>query len=364
MTILVVVVILVCLILVHEFGHFLAAKLFRVRVDEFGIGFPPRALLLGKLRETEYTLNWIPFGGFVRLYGEQEDSGQHGRGSFMDSPRWKQGVILIAGVAMNAIAAYALFAVALGTGVPAIVNQLQPNQHAELLVSEVLPGSPAEAAGIALGDQIVSMQDAEGSVPEALTPSAMVAFISDHAGQPLSVTYVHSGATTTATVIPANGVNTLNAAQPAIGIGLVLVANVALPPLQAMQEAIYTTRESFVLVGQGLWEIVKTAAHGTPDLTGVVGPVGLVSQVGQAEQNGLGEVLELAAFISVNLTIVNLIPIPALDGGRLLVLLVEAIMRKSAPKLAVELLNTIGVALIILLMVTVTYNDIARLLFA
>ena len=163
-------------------------------------------------------------------------------------------------------------------------------------------------------------------------------------------------------MIPANSVNPQNAGRPAIGVGLVLVADVALPLPAAMQQAFWTTGDSFVLVWQGLWEIIQTAAHGSPDLSGVVGPVGLVSQVGQAAQNGWGEVLELAAFISVNLTIVNLIPIPALDGGRLLVLLVEAIMRKRAPKLAVQLLNTIGVALIILLMVTVTYNDIARLL--
>ncbi len=141
-----------------------------------------------------------------------------------------------------------------------------------------------------------------------------------------------------------------------------LVANVALPPLAALHQAFYTTANSFVLVSQSLWEIIETAAHGSPNLSGVVGPVGLVSQVGEAERNGVGEVIELAAFISINLTIVNLIPIPALDGGRLLVLILEAIMRKNAPKLAVQLLNTVGVALIILLMVTVTYNDIARLL--
>lgn len=362
MTILIVIVILVFLILIHEFGHFLAAKIFRVRVDEFGVGFPPRALLFGKLGDTEYTLNWIPFGGFVRLYGEQEDSKEHGKGSFMDSPRWKQAIILVAGVAMNAIAAYALFAIALSVGVPAVVSQLEPNQNAQLLVSDVVAGSPAESVGIVPGDQILSVQDAQGNTPEALTPAALVAFVSDHGGQNLVVTYLNGTATSTATLIPANGVNTQNAAQPAIGIGLVLVADQALPPLQAMYQALYTTGDSFVLVAQSLWNIIETAAHGSPNLSGVVGPVGLVSQVGQAEQNGIGEVIELAAFISINLTIVNLIPIPALDGGRLLVIILEAIMRKSAPKLAIQLLNTVGVALILLLMVTVTYNDIARLL--
>ncbi|MDR3571388.1 MAG: site-2 protease family protein [Candidatus Pacebacteria bacterium] len=362
MTAVVVVVILVFLILVHELGHFTAAKLFGVRVEEFGIGFPPRALLMGTINSTEYTLNWIPFGGFVRLFGEQEDANEHGKGSFIDAPRWKQAIILLAGVAMNAITAYVLFAVALGVGVPAVVDQLQPNQSAQLFVSDVLPGSPADSAGIAAGDQIISIQDSRGDAPAALTPSAMVAFVSDHGGVPLTVTYLHQNATTSSSVVPANGVNTQNAGQPAIGIGLVMVANVALSPLQAMQQAIYTTGNSFVLIAQGLWGIIQTALQGSPNLSGVEGPVGLVSQVGQAERSGVGEVIELAAFISVNLAIVNLIPIPALDGGRLFILAIEAIMRKSAPKLAVQLLNTIGVALIILLMITVTYNDIARLL--
>ncbi len=362
MTILIVIVILVFLILVHELGHFVAAKLFGVRVDEFGIGFPPRALLFGKLGDTEYTLNWIPFGGFVRLYGEEEDSGDRGPGSFVSSPKWKQAIVLIAGVFMNATAAYALFAVALGTGVPSIVDQMQPGQPAQLLVSDVLPGSPADAAGIAAGDQIIAVQDPQGDTPSALTPDSMVAFVSAHGGQALAIEYVHGVATSTATVIPANGVNTQNAAQPAIGVGLVLVANVALSPLAAMQQAIYTTGASFSLVWQGLWQIIDSALHGAPNLSQVVGPVGLVSQVSQAQQNGFGEVLELAAFVSVNLTIVNSIPIPALDGGRLLVVILEALMRKRAPKLAVQLLNTIGIALIILLMVTVTYNDVARLL--
>src|SRR3990167_6385383 len=101
-----VVAILVLLIVVHEFGHFIAAKIFGIRVDEFGIGYPPRAFSFGKWGETEYTLNWIPFGGFVRLFGEEEE---HGRGSFADAPRWKQAVILVAGVTMNIVAAWGLF---------------------------------------------------------------------------------------------------------------------------------------------------------------------------------------------------------------------------------------------------------------
>ena len=361
MTIVLVIVILVFLIVVHELGHFIAAKIFGVRVEEFGVGYPPRALMFGKIGETEYTLNWLPFGGFVRLFGEQEDTDEHGRGSFMDSPRWKQAVILVAGVAMNAIAAWGLFAWALTEGVPRVVDQLQPNESAQLVVSDVVAGSPAEAAGVMAGDQVISLSDPSGTEPAAMTPDAFVAFVSDEGGRPITLTFLHEGVTTTASMIPAHAVVAQNAGRPAIGVGLVLVATQAIPFDQALKESVTTTEDSFVIVGQGLWEILKTALHGSPDLTNVVGPVGLVAVVGEAARSGLGQVLELAAFISVNLTIVNLIPIPALDGGRLLVLIVEAIMRKSAPKLAIQVLNTVGVALIILLMITVTYHDVARL---
>src|SRR3569832_2217708 len=108
MTAFLVIAILVLLIVVHELGHFIAAKIFGVKVIEFGIGYPPRALTFGIWGGTEYTLNWIPFGGFVRLFGDDDD-GRHGKGTFIDAPRWRQAVILVAGVTMNLIAAWALF---------------------------------------------------------------------------------------------------------------------------------------------------------------------------------------------------------------------------------------------------------------
>src|SRR4051812_20042956 len=119
MIVLLVLAILVFLIVAHEFGHFIVAKLFKVRVDEFGIGYPPRAYLLGKIGDTEYTLNWIPFGGFVRLFGEEDT---RGKGSLADAARWKQALILFAGVFANALVAYLLFAVAFTQGVPRIVD--------------------------------------------------------------------------------------------------------------------------------------------------------------------------------------------------------------------------------------------------
>ena len=148
----------------------------------------------------------------------------------------------------------------------------------------------------------------------------------------------------------------------ALGIALALVANTSLPWGEAALSAFYQTGDAFKMVSSGLWGLAKGALRGAPDISQIVGPVGIVSFVGEASQNGFGSVLLLAAMISVNLAIINLIPIPALDGGRLLILAIEGIMRRGAPRLAVQMLNALGIALIVLLMVTVTYHDIARLL--
>jgi regulator of sigma E protease len=362
LTALLVVAILVFLIVTHELGHFIAAKIFGVRVDEFGVGYPPRAFSFGTWGGTEYTLNWIPFGGFVRLYGEDADA--HGRGSFIEAKRWKQALILIAGVAMNALVAWLLFAAALHAGIPQVIDpgSVASGAPAHLEISDVVAGSPAAAAGIAPGDEILGMTDQNGTALSTLTPEAVSAYVKVRGGQQISIAYLHGNATSSATVVPANAVIPGAAATPALGVGLVEVSNVSLPWGQALSQGLRNTRNAFETVGSSLWQLIAGAFHGTADLQDVVGPVGLVGVVGQAAQNGSGDVLALAGFIAVNLAIINLIPIPALDGGRLVIVAIEAIIRRKAPPLAIQVLNTIGIALIILLMITVTYHDIARLL--
>jgi len=361
-TALLVIVILVALIVVHEFGHFLAAKIFGVRVDEFGVGYPPRAFLFGKRGDTEYTLNWIPFGGFVRLYGEDENA-RHGAGSLADAPRWKQAVILIAGVAMNALVALALFVFALHVGIPRVVDAPQPHIPAHLLVSDVVPGSPADAAGIIAGSEITGIADSEGSrIIDTLTPETVTAFVRSHPGEPLRIDYTYAGSPKHATAHSAQGVLRDNAGVPALGIGLVLVSNVRAPWGEAIKQSLPLAYSEFAQTLSGLGHIAVSALRGNADISQVVGPVGLAGVVGEAVRGGLGQILLLAGLIGVNLAIINLIPIPVLDGGRLLVVIIEAILRRPAPRLVLQILNTFGVAVIILLMVTVTYNDIARLL--
>lgn len=360
-TILLVIGILVFLIVVHELGHFIAAKWFGVRVEEFGIGYPPRAFTFGRWGGTEYTLNWLPFGGFVRLFGDVGEN-QHGQGSFVDKKRGVQAIVLVAGVAMNALSAWLLFSTAFYIGVPRPVETVAEGTPAWLLVAEVVPGSPASLAGITAGDRIVEVKDTRGAV-KTLTPDAVADFISTRGGKEIAFSYIRgAGATTTAIVRPAHAVIPGNADTPAIGVSMMLVATQSLSFVDSLKSGFLSTTSAFQAILAGLGDMAKNAFKGEPVFKDIIGPVGLVGVVGNAAENGVGNVLALAAFISVNLVIINLLPIPALDGGRLFILGVEAVIRRDASRFALRLLNAIGIAFIIFLMVTVTYNDIARLL--
>src|SRR3989344_3805874 len=360
-TALLVIAILVFLIVAHELGHFVVAKLFRVRVEEFGIGYPPRAFTLGKIGETEYTLNWIPFGGFVRLFGDVGKE-ERGRGSLVDAPRIVQAAILIAGVAMNTLGAWMLFTAAYHTGIPRVVEERVAGESVQLIVAQVVPGSPADAAGLKPGDEVLSIVDSQDVTLSEMSPTNFSDFVRTRGGKALTLTYLHEKETITTTITPAHAVIPDDAGRPAVGMALYMVSAQSLPWGDAAREGASALLNAFRVVGQGLWGIVERALAGDPSLAGVVGPIGLVGVVGNAAQSGFGNVLALAAFISVNLAIINLIPIPALDGGRLFLLGVETVLRREAPRLFLQMLNAVGVLLIIFLMITVTYNDIARLL--
>lgn len=361
MTALLVIAILVLLIVVHEFGHFIIAKICKVRVEEFGVGYPPRAFLIGTWGKTEYTINWLPFGGFVRLYGD-DGNFYKGHGSIADAPRLVQAAILIAGVTANALLAYFLFAQSLVLGVPTIVESATPGEAAHLYITEIVPGSPAASTGMVPGDEIISVVDVKDQRLDTLTPEAMMEYVKAHGGKDITITYDHGDAIKTVTIQPANAVIPSAAGRPALGVGLALVANRALSWPEALYESFFVTKDAFVSTAQNLWMTLSGMFVGKGNFSDIVGPVGLVSVVHVASENGIGNVLKLAAFISVNLAIINMVPIPALDGGRLLVLAIEAILRKPLPKVSVQLLNVFSILLVGLLMIVVTYHDIARLL--
>ena len=361
---LLVIAILVVLIVGHELGHFIVAKLMGVRVVEFGLGYPPRAFRIGRWGGTEYTINWLPFGGFVRLYGDEleheELTGKKKLWSLANAPLYAQALILAAGIVMNIFLGWALFTLGFMEGLPTSVPEGTPGAH--LVVNGVLPNSPAEVAGITTGDELLSITADDGTAAKDMTPTAVIAFVQAHGGKKLTLTYDRAGATETATIIPAHAVLTETAGRPALGVALALVSETHVSVIGAIVAGFYRTIDILTQVTVGIYGLIADALHGHLDLTSVIGPVGLVSVVDTAAGYGWGQILGIAAFISINLAVINLIPIPAFDGGRLLFVALEALFRRRIPSLIAQFFNLAGFGLIIILMVLVTYHDIAHLL--
>lgn len=363
--------VLVLLIVVHELGHFLVAKLFKIKVDEFGIGYPPRAFTIGTYGETTYTLNWLPFGGFVRIFGERHDveySAKEKKRAFVHKNRFIQAAVLVAGVIFNLIFAWLLFSATLMMGAPTAIDESEAaGLETRLIVSSVVAGSPADAVGLAAGDEIVSIGvvSEPSEVLEELTPSNTAAFIQAHAGEQLRVVYIRDQqghVTDEVVVTPAHGVLNETPGTPAVGVAMALVANKSLSLFPALAQGFTGTLHALQTVTIGLFGFFAAAATGSADWSQVAGPVGIAGLVGDASSVGLAYLLYFTAFISVNLAVINLLPLPALDGGRLLFIAIEGAMRRPISEKIATVFNVVGFTLIIVLMVVITYHDIARLL--
>lgn len=363
MTILLFIVVLVVLIVVHEFGHFVAAKWSGMRVDEFGIGYPPRAAGF-RHGETEYTINWLPFGGFVKIYGEDGDATGTGR-AFADKPKWRQAAVLVAGIAMNLILAWALLSITLALGTPRVLTAEEATRadDAVLMVASVLPGSPADDAGLVPGDVIRDVT-AGGPVFAGASPEAFTAFIaSQEPEMPLSLTFARTGEAEPRVVhvTPERGVVEADPERLALGVGVASVGTLPVPLHEAPWEGLLITIEATRQTALGLVEFFASLLTLSADLSSVSGPVGIAGAVGVASESGLAALLSITAVISINLALINLLPVPALDGGRLLFVLIEAVIRRRIPAPVAGAVNAVGFMLLILLMVVVTANDLFRL---
>lgn len=351
------------LVLVHEFGHFYAAKRSGVRVDEFGLGFPPRAWGK-KIGETVYSLNWIPFGGFVKIFGETPDDdsikGHDSSRSFVNKPRWIQVVILASGVAMNVVFAWLLFSIAYMSGMTTSVSESNASyiKDSRVIVLDALPGSPAEKAGIAQGDQIRSFKAASGATTTASSVESIQEAIAGSSGEPVAFEVDRLTETAYVEVVPEQGVL---GDKYAIGISMDLVGSVKLPAHEALWEGAKLTGRMFLGIVGGIYTLIADAVMGNGDLSQVSGPVGIARLVGDAGELGFVYLLSFTAFISLNLAVLNLVPFPALDGGRILFVAIEAVRRKAiSPKVA-NTMNAIGFCILILFMLFVTYKDIVKL---
>lgn len=354
--------VLFVLVLVHEWGHFIVAKKTGMRVDEFAIGFPPKLFSI-KRGETEYTINLLPIGGFVRIFGENLDTAKDTLDqprSFAARPRWAQALVLVAGVTMNIILAWFLFAATFMIGVPTAVEEAAATNGAELYIAGVLPGSALEGE-VSGGSKVTAVSSAEDTLT-TLTPSAFSEYIQAHAEQAVTLEITSGKKTKTVTVTPEYGVIADDASKAAIGVSLALVETVQQPFFSALSAASVATVDGLRDISVGLYSLLRDTVHGTADFSQVAGPVGIVGMVGDAASLGITTLLTFMALISLNLAVINMLPMPALDGGRLLFVAFEAVTRRAINPVWAGRLNLVGFVLLMLLMVIVTWNDIARLL--
>jgi regulator of sigma E protease len=364
MSIIIFFIILLVLVLVHEFGHFFTAKKFGIRVDEFGFGFPPKLFGI-KWGETEYTFNLLPIGGFVKIFGENPDeentTGPDSARSFVNKAKWKQAIVLLAGVFMNFMLAWVLFSFGFMSGLPTSVGSEREGsilENVNTVIISVSPESPAFKSGLKIGDKIISLKSNNSFISE-INPENIKSFIANNGGEEIEVGYVRGNNEEDFKFLKVKP--EIIDKTPKIGISMDEIGIAKLPFFSAFSEGmkltVYVTKNTAL----GLYSLIKDALVGKGSLSAVTGPVGLVGVVGDAYNFGFAYLLSFAALISVNLAVINLVPFPALDGGRLLFLLIEKIKGSRINPKFFNFANMIGFGILILFMIFVTYHDIVKL---
>jgi len=381
MSILIFIIILLVLVVSHEFGHFIVAKMNKIRVDEFSFGFPPK-LFGKKIGETQYNFNALPFGGYVKIYGENMDEADFLEVGFLDKektpekvelasrslaykPKYIQALVMIAGVVMNFLVAWLLLSVGFMSGLPTSVGNAPKGvvvQNQALTITSVLANSPAEKSGIKTGDKIVSLDtltDSTKLLSSILGTESVQNFVKAHNGEEINVSLIRGKEPIEITVIPEKSSTSDNAM---IGISMDTIGTLKLPVHRAVWEGLKLSGNIFVGTVAGFYNLIHDAILGQAQMSSLTGPIGIVGVVGDAAKFGFIYLLSFTALISINLAVINLIPFPALDGGRLLFLLIEKIKgSRIKPKIA-NTVNMIGFGMLILLMVIITYHDIVKLL--
>jgi regulator of sigma E protease len=340
------------LVLIHELGHFIAARRAGVRVHEFGIGFPPRARVLRSDGETLYTLNWLPIGGFVKLEGEDGDSDDER--SFGRAPFLTRQLILVAGVVMNLVLAFVIM----------LVVAWLPQQPIGIQIGSVQPGSPAAAAGITAGMQLESVDGRRYDRIDG--PLAIVEDLRAKAGQEVTLGLLDvKGAPVTVTTTlrtPAE----ISADKGALGVAelktVVLDQTFGRTPAEALATAGTRTVAAFRLILDGLGQLGSSIVSHPTQAPPVAGPVGIAEQVTVIFwQAGPVATLYVAGLLSANLALVNILPFPPLDGGRMLMLLIKAIAGARVSVRAEQMTYLVGFAFLFAFLIWVTVFDVARL---
>lgn len=369
LTILIFVVLLGLLVFVHELGHFLTAIRNGIRVDEFGFGFPPRLLGIvkneaGKYQfvwgnkempegKTVYSLNWIPLGGFVRIAGEDGHDTSDPAG-FASKPAWVRIKVLGAGVAMNFLFAWFLISIVFMLGLPQPIDPSERGKYpdARIQILSVGKGTPAEAMGLSMGDAVVTLNGEKVTTLEQVS-----AGIQKHKGQEIVVEVDRFGKPLVLTGTPRVE---YPENEGALGISFSETAVVSYPWYQAIYQGAITTYSITLAIFEAFGKMIASLFGAEKTALDVTGPVGIVYLTKQMSDLGLPYLLQFAALLSINLGIINILPIPALDGGRILFILIEKLKGSPVSRKVEGIIHQVGFILLLLLMLLVTVRDFAQ----
>jgi regulator of sigma E protease len=339
---------------VHELGHFLSAKKSGIKVEEFGFGFPPRIAGIKK-GETIYSINWIPLGGFVKIKGESGEYAKH-KDSFGSKSAGRRAFIIGAGVIMNFVLAWGLFSVGYLFGLPRIIDENLPfyarTSQEKLQVIGVLEGSPADEAELEMGDTIVAIDEEPIETFEEFS-----AIASSSEGKTLTVTLLRAGETINEEITPEFLEKTQ---KPGVGVAIVKTGLVSFPLIMAPVEGARATALFTKEIVSAIFTLVGDLFRAAKPSIDFSGPVGIAIITGEVARLGLRHLLQFTALLSINLAIINILPVPALDGGRLMFLIVEKLRGKAVDRKVEAVVHNIGFLLLMLLVLVVTYRDVVR----
>ena len=348
------VLVLAVLVLVHELGHYLAARLFKIDVEEFGFGFPPRATGVKKWG-TIWSLNWIPLGGFVKLKGE-DDPHDVGHGSFASKSAGVRAAVIAAGVIMNLILSSTLFAAGFMIGVPQLVDDLPKNAQLHdrrIQVMEVLPDSPAAKADLRPGDAIMTL---DGQTLADIT--AIQEYVAAHDGKTVHVVVTRGPDAVTEDLVPA--VIEGSGGKAIMGVALAETAIVSFPVHVALLRGFAATGYYAKEIVVSVWQLIAGLVTTGKSKVDFSGPVGIAVLTGRVARLGFTYLLQFVGLLSVNLAVINILPIPALDGGRLMFVIVEKLRGKAVRPKVEAALHKIVFFLLLGLALLVTLKDVDR----